>query len=281
VKNEGGLASRFLEEQLQAGDLLEASAPRGSFTLAPDTTPVVLLSAGIGVTPLLAMLHATASAANDSTRKVWWIHSARDRRHHSFATETRDLLKALKQVHVCTIYSQPSAQDRVGIDYDEKGHLSLSLLQQLGVPTQAQFYLCGPPGYLNDSQAMLNALGVDAPRIYVEVFGSAPPFTPGVVAPRAQPPHLPDGIQGTGPVVTFVRSGLAVNWNTRFNNLLELAEACSVPVRWSCRTGVCHNCESGLIGGNLKYSAEPIDPPAPGSALICCAEPTSDIQLDL
>jgi ferredoxin-NADP reductase/MOSC domain-containing protein YiiM/ferredoxin len=281
VKNEGGLGSRFLEEQVQAGDLVEASAPRGSFTLAPDTTPVVLLSAGIGVTPLLAMLHATASAAKDSTRELWWIHSARDRRHHSFAAETCDLLKALKQAHVCNIYSQPSAEDRVGTDYDEKGHLSLSLLQQLGVPTQAQFYLCGPAGYLNDTQAMLSALGVDAPRIHVEVFGAAPPLSPGVVDRHARPPHLPDGMRGTGPVVTFVRSGLAVNWNTRFNSLLELAEACSVPVRWSCRTGVCHNCESGLIGGNLRYSPEPIDAPAPGLALICCSEPTSDIELDL
>jgi ferredoxin-NADP reductase/MOSC domain-containing protein YiiM/ferredoxin len=281
IKNERGLASRFLDEQLRAGDPVEASAPRGTFTLAPDATPLVLLSAGIGVTPLLAMLHSTASGANDSTREVWWIHSARDRAHHSFANESRDLLRTLKQGHVCNIYSQPGTRDRAGVDYDEKGHLSLALLQQLGVPTQAQFYLCGPAGYLNDTRGMLNVLGVDASRIHVEIFGSAPSFAPGVSASRPQAPHVPDGIPGTGPVVTFVRSALAVNWNTRFNSLLELAEACSVPVRWSCRTGVCHNCESGLFGGDLQYSPEPIDPPAPGIALICCAEPVSDIQLDL
>jgi ferredoxin-NADP reductase/MOSC domain-containing protein YiiM/ferredoxin len=280
VKNERGLASRFLNERLQVGDRVEASAPRGSFTLEPDTTPVVFLSAGIGVTPLLAMLHA-ASAPGNSTREVWWVHSARDRRHHAFAAEARDLLKTLKQVHTCNIYSQPGAQDRIGSDYDEQGHLSLALLRQTGVPARAQFYLCGPPGYLNDTQVMLQELGVDASRIHVEVFGSAPPLAPGVVVSQPQPPHPPDGIQGTGPVVTFVRSGLAVHWSTRFNNLLELAEACSVPVRWSCRTGVCHNCESGLIGGTFEYSPEPIDRPPSGIALICCAEPTSDIQLDL
>jgi ferredoxin len=82
-------------------------------------------------------------------------------------------------------------------------------------------------------------------------------------------------------MVTFARSGIAVHWDARFNNLLELAEACSVPVRWSCRTGVCHNCESGLIDGWLAYSPEPLDPPAEGNALICCAAPTSNVELDL
>jgi ferredoxin len=102
-----------------------------------------------------------------------------------------------------------------------------------------------------------------------------------VVGAVEQSPHLPIGPEGSGPLVSFARSKLAVCWDVRFNSLLELAEACSVPVRWSCRTGVCHNCESGLVDGRLRYSPEPIDPPAEGIALICCSSPVSDIELDL
>jgi ferredoxin len=128
----------------------------------------------------------------------------------------------------------------------------------------------------------LNAWGVGASRIHTEVFGPSGSLSPGVVINNGNPaPHLPAGIQGAGPMVTFARSGIAVHWDARFNNLLELAEACSVPVRWSCRTGVCHTCESSLIDGRLAYSPEPLDPPVEGNALICCATPTSNVELDL
>jgi ferredoxin len=126
------------------------------------------------------------------------------------------------------------------------------------------------------SNARLNAL-----RIHTEVFGASSSFAPRVVAGASQAPHLPVDPQGTGPHVTFLRSGIALRWDARFHSLLELAEACSVPVRWSCRSGVCHNCESGLIDGRLRYSPEPLDPPPEGIALICCATPTTDVALDL
>jgi ferredoxin len=95
------------------------------------------------------------------------------------------------------------------------------------------------------------------------------------------PPHLPAGEPGTGPNVTFVRSGLVVPWSARFDSLLALAEACAVPAQWSCRSGVCHSCECALIGGQVSYSPDPLDPPAQGNALICCSAPVTDIELDL
>jgi MOSC domain-containing protein YiiM/ferredoxin-NADP reductase len=280
VKNEHGLASGFLHQSVRAGSRLENSAPRGSFMLAGGAGPVVLISAGIGVTPILAMLHGVATSDALASRPVWWLHSASDRAHHSFATEADNLLVALR-AHRCVIYSRPAPEDRLGQEFDRPGHLSLGLLQELGIPQNADFYLCGPPGFLRDLQDGLEAWGIPWPKVHVELFGSTSTLTPGISGVAATLPHRPDGPAGGGPTVTFLRSGLAVPWDARFGNLLELAEACAVPVRWSCRSGVCHNCESGLISGELAYAPKPLDLPAEGNALICCATPRTAVELDL
>jgi ferredoxin-NADP reductase/MOSC domain-containing protein YiiM/ferredoxin len=276
-----GLASNYLHAHIRAGDILEASAPRGTFTLAAGAGPVVLLSAGVGITPVLAMLYASVAAEKIGPRDIWWIHGARDGVHHSFAGEVKDLIGSLKSVHSTVVYSRPSANDQRGRDYDADGHLDVALIERLGLPQDADFYLCGPTEFLDDMRSGLQRWGVATPRIHLEIFGAAPPLTPGVVGADHPSPHLPTGEAGIGPNVTFVRSGLSVPWNTRFQNLLELAEACDVPVKWSCRTGVCHNCESALVGGSVSYSPDPLDPPAAGNVLICCAMPTSEIELDL
>jgi ferredoxin-NADP reductase/MOSC domain-containing protein YiiM/ferredoxin len=280
VKNEG-LASGFLHQNARAGSRVEIGAPRGSFTLAAGTTPVVLISAGVGVTPMLAMLHAAVATNVATPRPIWWLHSARDRAHHSFAKEVDDLLVALHASHRCVTYSRPEPADMLGPDFDRPGHLSLELLHELRIPQGADFYLCGPPSFLDDFQKGLAAWGIPWPRVHVEVFGPTASKTPGIASVAAALPHRPEGPAGSGPTVTFSRSGLAVPWDTRFGSLLELAEACAVPVRWACRSGVCHNCESGLIEGELAYAPEPLDPPAEGNALICCSAPKTAVELDL
>jgi ferredoxin-NADP reductase/MOSC domain-containing protein YiiM/ferredoxin len=281
VKNERGLASGFLHQSVREGGRLEISAPRGSFTLAAGATPVVLISAGVGVTPMLAMLHAAAATNAGASRPIWWLHSARDRAHHSFAKEANVLLAALRAPRRCVIYSRPAPGDIVGQDFDRPGHLSLELLHELGIPRDADFYLCGPPRFLEEFQKGLAAWGIPWPKVHVELFGPAPARTPGIFNATASLPHRPDGPAGGGPMVTFLRSGLAVPWDSRFGSLLELAEACAVPVRWACRSGVCHNCESGLIEGELAYAPVPLDPPAEGNALICCSAPRTALALDL
>jgi ferredoxin len=129
--------------------------------------------------------------------------------------------------------------------------------------------------------AALAASGVGASRIHTEPFGPAPGLTPGIAATPARTPHPPSGPAADGPTIEFARSNLAVPWGSDYSSLLEFAEACEVPVRWSCRTGVCHTCETTLIGGDLDYSPEPVEPPAGGSALICCSRPRDDVVLDL
>jgi ferredoxin len=105
--------------------------------------------------------------------------------------------------------------------------------------------------------------------------------TPGIAPAATRPPHPPAGPAGTGPQVAFARAGLTVPWDDTYGSLLELAEACDVPVRWSCRTGVCHNCETTLIAGEVEYSPDPVEPPAQGSVLICCSQPRDGVALDL
>jgi ferredoxin-NADP reductase/MOSC domain-containing protein YiiM len=274
-----GVAGTYLQEHVRVGDALEVSAPRGSFILQSGDRPVVLLSAGIGATPVLAMLHALA--ATHSTRPVWWLHSARDGQHHPFAAEVRRLMLALPNGHNYVCYSRPGSDD-MKTDIDATGHLSQSVFDAVGVPREADVYICGPTRFMGDMKEALAVLGVASERMHIELFNGSESMTPGVVGATPRPPHLPEDDAETGPLVSFARSGLAAHWNAAsYQSILELAEACDVPVRWSCRTGVCHSCESGLVSGAVVYGPEPLDMPADGNLLVCCSQPLRDIVIDL
>ena len=280
IKREpNGAAGAYVEDRLKVGDVIDASAPRGAFTLEQGDGPVVLMSAGIGLTPVLAMLHALAAAG--SRRDVWWIHGARNNAEHALAAEVQGLLKLLPRGHSHILYSAPDPTDRLAVDFDAAGRLDVHVLQKLGAPREADFYLCGPAGFMSSLTADLGGWGVSAERVHSENFGSGPSLTPGVVAAPPRAPHLPDRPAGAGPMVSFARSNLALHWDPAFQSLLELAEACDVPVRWACRTGVCHTCETGLIAGAVDYSIDPLTPPGNGDLLICCSRPRGDIVLDL
>jgi ferredoxin-NADP reductase len=280
VKREAhGAAGAYVDDELQVGDIVHASAARGSFTLRSGDTPVVLLSAGIGVTPVLAMLHALA--AELSPREIWWLYGTRNGRQHPFAKEVRELLEALTHNHSHICYGSPDPQDRPKVDFDAPGRLNMKVVQQLDLPRNGDFYICGPSTFMSDLTAGLAALGVAPDRIHTEMFGAGPSTTPGIAAAPRRPPHLPAGPAGPGPLVSFARTGLNVRWGPTFHSLLELAEACDVPVRWSCRTGVCHTCETGLVAGKIGYRPEPIDAPADGNALICCSQPEGDVVIDM
>ena len=274
VKREpDGAASRFLHDRVAVGDVLAVGAPRGDFTLDVTTTePVVLLSAGVGVTPVLAMLGTLARGGSD--RPLWWLHGARSGGEHAFATEARELLARLPAAHSHIRYSRPGPGDREGTDFDERGRIDLDALLALGVPREADFYLCGPAAFLRELTSALLGWGVAPERLRREVFGPEP-------REDAPAPHPPPGAPGAGPEVAFSRSGLSIAWDDRYGSLLELAEACDVPADWSCRTGVCHRCETGLIDGAVTYEPEPLDDPAPGQTLLCCARPSRAVTIDI
>jgi ferredoxin-NADP reductase/MOSC domain-containing protein YiiM len=280
VKHEpGGAASGYLNTHLAVGDQVDIAAPRGTFILDQTQTPVLLISAGIGATPVLAMLQALAQARSD--REIWWLHGARNGREHSFAAEARALVASLPNARARVYYSHPGSNDLEGRDFDSAGRLTASLLAELNPPAEAESYLCGPAAFMDEISAGLAALGFDVSRTHTEPFGPAAGQTPGIAATPGRAPHPPVGQPGTGPTIAFARSNLTIPWNSEYHTLLELAESCDVPVRWSCRTGVCQTCETTLIAGNVDYSPDPVEPPADGSVFICCSQPRDDVVLDL
>jgi ferredoxin-NADP reductase len=275
-----GVGGAYLRDHVRAGDFLEVSSPRGSFILRSGEGPVVLLSAGIGATPVLAMLYAMSSAR--STRPVLWLHAARDGKHFPFAAEVRRLVSGLAHGRSYVCFSRPEATDRRGADFDAAGYLSRAMFDNAGLTPDADVYLCGPSPFMADMRTALAELGVSPHRIHIEIFNGGESSTPGVTGAVTKPPHPPPLDLETGPLVSFARSGIAAHWNpSAYQSLLELAEACDVPVRWACRTGVCHNCEGGLVSGEVAYEPQPLDLPATGNLLICCSRPVGDIVIDL
>ncbi|MGH8152935.1 MAG: MOSC domain-containing protein [Rhodanobacteraceae bacterium] len=274
-----GVAGDYVRQHVRAGDTVEAAAPRGGFVLRGGQQAVVLLSAGIGVTPVLAMLRALADT--HATRPVRWIHCARSGAEHAFAREAQRLLGMLAQARRMIVYSRPRAADRPGVDYDASGRLTAERLLGFGVPRDADVYLCGPEAFMSDMARALAAVPIPPMRIRTELYGTKASMMPGVVQRANRRPHAPGGVTGTGPRVSFARSGITVNWDDRFGSLLELAEACDVPVRWACRTGVCHTCITRLLSGAVEYHTDPLDRPDDDNALICCSHPDGEVALDI
>jgi ferredoxin-NADP reductase/MOSC domain-containing protein YiiM len=264
-----GRVSRWLHNNAKPGKVLESAAPRGDFYLVEDNSPVILVSAGIGATPVVAMAHALAAAK--SPRQIWWLHTTRDIATHAFASEVTALLDSLPDASQRVFYTRGDPPTR----------LDRQSIAALGLPTDATAYLCGPTAFMDATRDALAADGLDPAHIHTELFGALPPINPGVVGEPPKQPHPPEGVPGLGPRITFARSGLSVNWSPGFHTLLELAEACDVPTRYSCRSGVCHTCVTPVIEGTTDYSQPPLEEPADGTVLLCTAAPHSDLVLDL
>ncbi|MEV5888544.1 MOSC and FAD-binding oxidoreductase domain-containing protein [Nonomuraea fuscirosea] len=281
-REELGLVSRYLHTGLRVGAVLEAAAPRGDFVLVPGAGPVVLVSAGVGATPVMAMLHRLA--AEHTARPVWWIHAARNRTEHLFAHEAHVLLRDLPEAHEHVFYTAQNGAtgDGDGVRAEvHRGRPTLESMAALGLPADATAYLCGPAPFMTAMRATLTTIGLADDRIHTELFGALAAINPGLMARPAVAPHQPPGEPGTGPLITFARSGLSVRWSPRHRSVLDLADACDVPTRWSCRTGVCHTCTTPLLAGDVEYTPDPLEPPPAGEVLICCARPRHDLVLDL
>jgi ferredoxin-NADP reductase/MOSC domain-containing protein YiiM len=272
-REDHGQVSQWLHSHAKAGSVIESAAPRGDFYLVDDSSPVILMSAGIGATPVMAMAHALAAAK--SPRQIWWLHTTQSIATHAFATEVAALLDSLPNATQCVFYT-------VGDDAVSPKRLDAHSVAGLGLPTDATAYLCGPTGFMAAMREALTAAGLDPAHIHTELFGALPPINPGVVgAPPATRPHAPEGVPGGGPRITFARSGLSVNWSPGFHTLLEFAEACDVPTRYSCRSGVCHTCVTPVVEGTTVYNEPPLEEPADGAVLLCISTPRSDLVLDL
>ncbi|WP_420565858.1 pyridoxamine 5'-phosphate oxidase family protein [Thalassobaculum sp.] len=272
VKREAdGAASRLLHDRLKPGDRVEAMAPRGEFVLdAESRRPVVLLSAGVGITPMIAMLNELVREGlrRRNPREVYFIHGARDGSEQAFGPHLRQLALHAPGVNLHIRFSRPRAQDVLGEDYASVGRVDLALLQGLLPFGDYDFYLCGPGGFVADLHAGLRGLNVAAERIRYEFFG-----------PSSLPSEAPALIDAGPAEVTFAESGKTVGWTPESGSLLDLAEASGVPVDFSCRSGRCGTCAVKVLSGKVGYAEVPEAVVAGGYALACQAHPRGPVSL--
>lgn len=267
-----GVVSGYLHALLKPGDTVEAMAPRGDFTLDPDSRrPVVLLSAGVGITPMIAMLNELVrdGLRSRSPREVYFIHGTRDGAEQAFGPHLRQLALYAPGVHLHIRFSRPRSQDVLGEDYAGAGRVDLALLQGLLPFGDYDFYLCGPGGFVADLHAGLRGLNVAADRIHVEFFG------PSSLAGDA--PALVDVAPAE---VTFAGSGKTVDWTPAAGTLLDLAEASGVPIDFSCRSGRCGTCAVKLLSGAVGYAQAPEMSPPEGYVLACQAHPVGPVSVE-
>ena len=272
-----GLSSSYFHDHVQPGMKLCIKAPRGKFYLDPeDSTPVVLVSGGVGLTPMISMLNAIVEAG--SGRPVWFIHGTRDSSEHAMATHARRVANENDNMNVHVSYSQPQPTDAEGRDYDSRGRVSVELLKRLLPPAAYDFYLCGPTPFMKSLYNGLLAWGVAESRIHYEFFGPASVLKEGAepdtraVAARESAGELE---------VSFAKAGLTVTWDPSFDSILDFAEAQGLRPDFSCRMGICHTCMTTLVKGEVEYVCDPIDLPDPGSVLICCAKPKTHVEVDV
>ena len=279
VKHEPqGTASSYLNRDLQPGAILDVAAPCGDFVLDDGTGPILLISAGIGVTPVLSMLHQLAG--RHSEQDIWWLHGARGPREHPFAAEAHTLLASLPHAREHVFYSASTHPERCRARA-APGRLTRDKLAGLAIPASASAYVCGSASFMADMQDALTAIGVDQARIRTELFGALPSVNPGLTGQTRRPPHQPAGPAGPGPLVTFARSGITAPFPAGRRTVLDLADVWDVPTRWSCRTGVCHTCITPCCRATSPTPPAPLEPPADGQVLICCARPGTDIVVDM
>ena len=280
VKRErDGAASGYLHTRLGVGDPLDVAAPRGTFILDRDARAGAAGQRRDRGDP--GRRHAPRAGAGAlRSRDLVAARGAQPRRARvrgRGAGSSRLAPRTCSRVY----YSRADPNDVEGRDFDGAGRLTASVLAELEPPRDAEAYVCGPAPFMDEISAGRRDWGSKPRRSTPSRSGLRPARRRASRRrPRGRPIHRP-GRPGAGPTITFARSGLAIPWSDDYASLLELAEACDVPVRWSCRTGVCHSCETTLIAGDVDYDPDPVEPPAAGSALICCSRPHDDVVLDL
>ncbi len=272
-----GLSSNYFHDHVQPGTRLCVKAPRGKFYLDPnDTTPVVLLSGGVGLTPMLSMLNAIVESG--SKRSVWFVHGTREGREHAMAAHIRRIAAENDNVNVHVSYSQPSPEDVEGRDYNSRGHVTIELLKRLLPPAAYDFYLCGPTPFMKSLYNGLLKWGVAETRINHEFFGPVSALKEGA---EAMSKGAAVSKSQAEIEVSFAKSGLTARWDPTLESILDLAEAQGLRPDFSCRTGICHTCSSKLIEGEVEYFTEPLDMPDPGCVLICCSKPKTNLVIEV
>ncbi|MEM7508586.1 MAG: 2Fe-2S iron-sulfur cluster-binding protein [Pseudomonadota bacterium] len=274
VKREAmGESSRHLHDVLGVGDRIEAASPGGDFVLEDSDQPVVMLSAGVGITPMIAMLEGQIAAmqAGARPRDVWFVHATQNSRNMAFRKDLEALAEAHPWLRLHIAYSAPEGQDVLGRTHHAEGRIGIATLRGLLPFGAYHFYLCGPEGFMRDLYTGLREIGIDRSHIHYEFFGS------GSLEEDAPRLDLPDRAE-----VSFDAAEQSAEWTPTSGTLLELAEEAGLTPPHSCRQGNCGSCATRLLAGEVQYTKKPGVTPREGHVLTCCSVPAGDaVKLDL
>jgi ferredoxin-NADP reductase/predicted pyridoxine 5'-phosphate oxidase superfamily flavin-nucleotide-binding protein len=281
VKRESaGAASNWLH-QATIGSELEALAPRGKFHFnMASNRPVVLLSAGVGITPMVAMLN-TILVNGGRTRypnRLIFIHGARNSDEHAFSSDLRALASKHSNFSLHIAYSNPHETDVLGTNHDSVGRVDIALVKRLLSLDDYEVYLCGPAAFMQSLHAALRSLHIPENQIHSESFGPAAVASPKPVKISAATPAKIESAEAVE--VVFSTSGITAQWRPESGTLLELAEANGLSPAFSCRSGICGTCATKLCKGDVVYSEEPMAEMNAGEVLICCATPRPGPHLE-
>ena len=262
-----GVSSNYFHDQVAVGHTIMARPPAGNFYLRTDSDrPVVLLSAGVGVTPMISIVNALIR--RNSTRTIWFFHGTRNKREHALGRHIRQLAQQYSYLHPHIRYSQPDSEDQLGADYEAPGRITVDTVKRVLPNRTGDFYLCGPGAFMDHLREGLAAWGVPAEHIYYESFGSA---STGQKVKKTQHPYQ----------VQFSQSQVNTRWTSDCDSLLELAESEGLAPPFSCRSGICQTCISRLVQGEVTYLTEPTDMPPAGQVLLCCSQPATDVIISV
>lgn len=296
-----GIGSTWIHDHVKVGDDLQVAPPRGSFVLDQTSDrPVILLAGGVGLTPLLSMLHALAK----TNRNVWFFHACKNGSEHALREEVEKLSRASKgRIRSHFTYSSPTKMDQETMGFYSAGRINQDTLQRELPLDCYDAYICGPTPFMVAMYNLLVDLGVSPPNIAYEFFGKAHSLEELATAARqpiARPTNVArlgatlaaknpnnsrqlesSALQGEEPLVTFAKSGKSIRWNDANSSLLEAAENAGLTPEFSCREGICNTCSCALLSGEVEYFEEPLDAQKPDKVLICCSRPTGDVVLDI
>lgn len=269
-REEYGQASRLLHDQFENGDIIEVGSPAGDFVLDSSTQPIVMLSGGVGITPMMAMLDAQITALHNGApqRPVYFIHATQNSASQAFRRELKSLARRYDWLHLFTAYSAPGQDDELGDTHDIEARLSMDVLSRLLPFGGYQFYLCGPESFMRSLYSGLREIGVDRSHIHYEFFGAGELDEPEELPPTTV---LPERAK-----ITFAHSKVEVEWTSQSGTLLETAEAAGLKPNYNCRAGKCGSCATRLISGSVHYPRQPVITPAKGDVLTCCAAPMDE-----
>jgi hypothetical protein len=267
-----GVSSNYFHDQIGVGSSLRAMSPRGKFILDETANrPIVMLSAGVGITPMMSMLEQLAMDSNScrEARAIWFFHGARNGHEHAFSSRVRDITSSLPSLEARFVYSQPNDSDRLQADYDLHGRIDVDLLKQELPFDDYDFYMCGPAAFMESLYGGLKSLNVPDDRIHYEFFG------PGSAFNTSKAADLPaEQFSELAPVpVVFKLSGIETTWDPSRGSLLDLAESEGLRPDYSCRSGVCQTCATPVLEGDVGYAEQPMVDPESGMALLCCCHP--------